>query len=356
MNVVFGAGGTGGHLFPALVVAQTLKERAQQARVTFIGIGSELERKLIVQAGFSHQVIVGAPAIGRGIVGLIRLAFLLPQAVWAARKLYQTLKPDLVVGFGGYPSFAPVMAAWLGKIPIILHEQNVQAGLANRVLSVLARKTFAVHGARGFFGKGVEFIDNPVRKELHSIKPWQAPHRDERFRLLVFGGSQGAKHLNEAILALNPLLAELRIEVIHQTGRTDLARMKQAYATVPWQPTAVYDFIENMVDAYAGAHLVICRAGAMTAGEISAVKRPAIFIPLPIAGGHQEQNVARLSQAGACRIVREGPGWIAELGDVLKELVLHSERLEQMVRALQKLGGEGDSGAERVVNEILRKL
>ncbi len=331
MRVIIAAGGTGGHLFPALAVAEALHAEGKETEITFIGVGTELEKKLLGKTPFRHHVVPFTGLVGKGIKGVGAVMFQLPRAFFKVMKLYLQHRPDLVIGFGGYPSVVPVCVAKCLFIPVFIHEQNVQIGVANKMLSLFSKKTFAVHGAQGFWGRNVEHLDNPVRAVFREVSPWRSPKAGEPFCLLVFGGSQGARSLNSAMVELAELFSQLSIRVIHQTGRNDFSRVKEGYARGSNLSVEVVEFIDDMKSAYEQAHLVVCRAGAMSVSELSAVRRPVIFVPLAIALGHQAKNAEHLVQRKRALIVLDNQELGKRLGEILVDFVRHPEKLEAMV-------------------------
>ncbi len=290
-KVLIAAGGTGGHIVPAITLADELNT-AGVSEVVFVGVGKELEKKLVEGAGYQLEILPFVPVLGGGVGGLIKFFFTLPGAILKGIKLFRSIKPQLVIGFGGFPSFVPIVVAWLLRIPRVLFEQNVKVGLANKILSLFADKLFAVPRASGFWSKKeVQYVGNPVRKDFYSLSPYKLPKSDEPFRLLVVGGSQGAKSLNSYILNTIPLFKKQNAIVWHQTGKLDYERVNTTYKKSEFKTEKLTPFIDNMAKAYEWAHLVVSRAGAMSVAEVMASGRPAIFVPLQIAAGHQRENI-----------------------------------------------------------------
>lgn len=360
MRVLIAAGGTGGHILPAITIANKLIQMPD-IEIRFVGIGKQLERDLIETAGYPLSSVPFVPVLGGGIKGIFRLAFSFPKAFFATRKLFKEFKPDIVVGFGGYPSFMPIILAWLMRIPTILHEPNAEVGLANKVLSLFAKKILAVKGAKGFWRKSrVENIAVPVRDEFYQIKPWQMPEsgRDGsgRFSILVLGGSQGSVSINNAILKACRHFRNLNISLVHQTGKQDYSRVVGEYHKQGYAPEKVVAYIENVCAEYENAQLIICRAGALTVSEIMAAKRPAIFIPLAIAAGHQRHNVGHLEKAEACLVQDEQPGWQENLTDQIKSLASDPQKLEKIVSNLTAFTIKQKESSTVFVEEINRMV
>jgi UDP-N-acetylglucosamine--N-acetylmuramyl-(pentapeptide) pyrophosphoryl-undecaprenol N-acetylglucosamine transferase len=294
VRILIAAGGTGGHIVPALAVAEVLAELGHE--VSFVGVGKEIEKKLI--KNYPLAEISFPPFRGQGLGGIYRLVRAIPGAVMSARKLIRERQIDRVIGFGGYPSFAPIVAAWLLGIPRVLHEQNRVVGLANRWLSRIVSVVFATQGVRGFSVPVIE-LPLPVRKAFREIPPLSGK---EKPCLLVLGGSQGAVSVNTAVLSLGSFLKERGVGIIHQAGRVDYQRVKDGYASMG-VAAEVYDFVEDVAGLMARSTMIISRAGAMSVAEISASGRPAIYIPLPIAGGHQQDNCREVVARGEALLV-----------------------------------------------------
>lgn len=355
MTIVLAAGGTGGHIFPALALAEALTEDDSSAELLFIGIGTEIEQRLIGEAGFELEVIPFVPVTGKGIKGVFRLLVNFPGALFTALRLFRKRRPGVVIGFGGYPSFIPVIAAWLKRVPCILHEQNVQVGLANKILCRFANRIFAVHGAHGFsHKKPVTFLANPVRQAFDAVGDWEPPSPENPFTVLVVGGSQGAVSLNDAILKLTPTLKRLGIKLIHQSGAKDLSRVNKHYEKSSYTQVTAHAFIDDMAQMYAQAHLLICRAGAMTVAEVSASGRPAIFVPLPIAAGHQAQNAHHLVENGAALLIRQDEALADKLASHLEALVNNHQKLSNMAEKARECSKQEDlSAAKQIAREVL---
>ncbi len=291
------AGGTGGHVFPGLAVADFLRSR--DWKVVWMGAPDGMEAKLVPSRGYEMAWVRFAALRGKGLLRKLLLPFHLFSACRQARREIRRVSPDVVLGMGGYVSFpGGIMAALLGR-PLLIHEQNSVAGLANRVLARLADRVAC--GFPDVLPKGL-WVGNPVRPEMARVAAPAARLAGRRapLRLLVLGGSQGANALNEMIprgLAL--LAAEQRPMVVHQAGERHLAQAARNYATAGVQAQCAA-FIEDMAGAYEWADLVICRAGALTVAEVAATGVASILVPFPHAvDDHQTANARFLSAAGA---------------------------------------------------------
>ncbi len=295
------AGGTGGHIFPGLAVAEALREKGW--RVHWLGGPQSMESRLVPPRGFAYEQIDFSGVRGKGMLTLAFLPLRLLKAFWQSIGVIRRVKPDVVVGLGGYITFpAGMMAALLGK-PLILHEQNSVAGMANKVLAGVADRVFTTFPA--VFAQG-EWIGNPLRREFLEQQPPQerAAQANGRMKLLIVGGSLGAKALNDVMpKALAALPVDQRPQVIHQGGEKQIEQLRANYAAVGVQ-AELTPFIANTAQAFADADLVICRAGASTVSEIAAVGAAAVFVPFPFAvDDHQTINAKFLSDQGAATLL-----------------------------------------------------
>src|SRR5262252_21899 len=295
--VMIAAGGTGGHVFPGLAVAEAL--RAAGWRVVWLGSATGMEASLVSARGYEMEAVRFSGVRGKGPLALFLLPLKLLVAFWQSARAILARRPDVVLGMGGYMSFpGGMMAALLGR-PLVIHEQNSIPGLANRVLAAVAdRKLCAFPGAL----KNATYVGNPVRAEIGAIPEPKTRYagRSGPLRLLVVGGSLGARALNEAVPKVLALLPpQSRPIVTHQSGAQHLASLKAAYAATGMQADT-RAFIDDMAAAYAVADLAVCRAGAITVAELAAAGVPAVLVPFPHAvDDHQTKNARFLSDAGA---------------------------------------------------------
>jgi UDP-N-acetylglucosamine--N-acetylmuramyl-(pentapeptide) pyrophosphoryl-undecaprenol N-acetylglucosamine transferase len=329
------AGGTGGHVFPALAVAQRLADSGY--RVVWIGNRSGMEAELVPRHGFEMAWVSFSGLRGKGIVPKLLLPFNLLVAFWQSLLILMRLKPRAVIGFGGYISFpGGMMAVLLGR-RLIVHEQNAIAGLANKVL---ARVADAVLSAFPDTLPRAVWCGNPVRKEITALPEPAARYaaRSGPLKLLVIGGSLGAQALNEVLpQALALLPAAARPEVTHQSGAKHIEALRQAYAAAGVDAT-VFPFIDDMAAAYGQADLVICRAGAMTVAEVACAGVAALFVPFPFAvDDHQTANAKFLTEAGAALLLQQSAltpqGLAKQLGELTRERCL---ALARQARTLAK--------------------
>lgn len=297
------AGGTGGHVFPGLAVAHQLKDAGWE--VHWLGTAERMEAQVVPHHGFPIHFIHVKGLRGKGIGARVSGVTALLKGLFEANRVINQVKPHLVLGFGGYASGPGGVAAWLKRIPLLIHEQNAAAGMTNRLLGRLAKIIFlGFEQARGGFGhhaRKVQVVGNPVRDAIVSLPVKTETHSP--LRMLVIGGSLGARALNEAVPAACKNLYGLTIR--HQAGKGNAESVKHAYGNGSVD-VQVSEFIEDMASAYAWADFVVCRAGALTVAEVAAAGLPAIFVPLPHAvDDHQTKNALSLVEAGAAKLIAQ---------------------------------------------------
>jgi UDP-N-acetylglucosamine--N-acetylmuramyl-(pentapeptide) pyrophosphoryl-undecaprenol N-acetylglucosamine transferase len=331
--VVVMAGGTGGHVFPALAVANVLRERG--IPVVWLGTRAGMEARLVPAQGIPIEWIRVAGIRGKGIGAWLLAPLRLAQAVIEARAVLRRVKPRAVLGAGGFVSGPGGIAAWLLGIPLLIHEQNAIAGLTNRWLAKIATRVFEAF-PDSFARRDVECIGNPVRADIAALPApaLRFAARANPKRVLVLGGSQGARRLNQLLpQALAQLSATLRPQVRHQTGSRGLADARAAYAAAGVD-AEILPFIDDMAGAYAWADLAICRAGALTITELQAAGLGALLVPFPAAvDDHQTRNAGVMVRAGAARLVQERDLDAAGLGALIGELTADRATLLGMAEA-----------------------
>ncbi|WP_110948521.1 undecaprenyldiphospho-muramoylpentapeptide beta-N-acetylglucosaminyltransferase [Pseudomonas bohemica] len=334
-NVLIMAGGTGGHVFPALACAREFQARGYT--VHWLGTPRGIENELVPAAGLQLHLINVTGLRGKGRLSLLKAPFMLLKALLQARKVVRELKPVCVVGFGGYVTGPGGLAARLAGVPLIIHEQNAVAGTANRSLASFAARvceafpqTFAASAKRRTTG-------NPVRAELFFETPRQALV-GRKPRLLVLGGSLGAEPLNKLLPeALAQVPAELRPEVFHQAGRKHDEVTTERYRAAGVE-AQVAPFIKDMAQAYGWADLVVCRAGALTISELAAAGLPSLLVPLPHAiDDHQSRNAEYLAREGAAFVMPQATTGAAEMAARLKEVLMQPEQLKRMATTARQL-------------------
>ncbi|WP_081645780.1 undecaprenyldiphospho-muramoylpentapeptide beta-N-acetylglucosaminyltransferase [Litchfieldella anticariensis] len=315
------AGGTGGHVIPALSLAKALADKGVQ--VEWLGSPRGIENRLVPAAGIPLHRISVAGLRGKGMSGWVLAPFRLMRAVWQARRVIVNYDPQLVIGLGGFASGPGGLAAWLTRRPLVIHEQNAVAGLTNKALARLAKRVYAAF-PDAFSGTRSEVVGNPVRDDIAALgeKPRTQVEMQRRLRLLVVGGSLGALSLNETMpLALSRLPEARRPEVRHQAGRDKDEVTRQAYSEHGVQ-SEVSAFIDDMAAAYDWADLVVCRAGALTVAELAAAAKPSLLVPYPHAvDDHQTANARVLVEAGGAELMMQSNMTAASLAECLERLL-----------------------------------
>ncbi|WP_373044188.1 undecaprenyldiphospho-muramoylpentapeptide beta-N-acetylglucosaminyltransferase [Vulgatibacter sp.] len=341
MKVVIAGGGTGGHLFPGIALAEEVVTRHHANDVLFVGTARGLEARVVPKAGFKLELIEATGVKGRGLGGWISGLFRLPKAILQSVHILRGWNPDIVVGVGGYASFPVVFAAWLLGLPTAVQEQNALPGLTNRVLGRLVRAVFvSFDEAKRFFPeRKTQNVGNPIRKALmeNFLRPQS---RHDRFKILIFGGSQGAHAINVAAVEAGAHLEGLKekVEILHQTGARDIEATRKGYAEAGIAAEVV-EFIDDMSAAYAASDLVICRSGATTLAELTVCKKAAILVPFPFAAdNHQEVNARSLVDKGAAVMIRQQELTGERLAAEVRDLLEHPARLQRMERAAGLLG------------------
>lgn len=347
MRVAFAGGGTGGHLFPGLAVAEILSRRLPDTTIVFFGAERGIEVRAVPRAGYE---LVAQPLEGvRGSgVGALRSLGLMARAVAGARRELRRRDIDVVVGLGGYASSAAVIAAWTARIPVVLLEQNREPGLANRFFARLAAAvctSFEDTASMAAGGSRTRFTGNPVRPELEEAFAAREKTRDA---LLVFGGSAGATSVNRAVLAALAVLekekpAALPVRIIHQAGRHGAGEVRAGYEKLGLR-AEVHEFIDDMAAAYASARLAVCRAGATTVAELVATATPAVLVPFPHAAAHQAANAAALESAGAAVVCVDREDTASTLAEALGRLLADRTKLDSLRAAAGRLCRPGAAG------------
>lgn len=326
------AGGTGGHLYPAIALAKEFQRQEQESMITFVGSGKSLENSILAHEGFPVAHIDVKGIVGRGVWGGLKNVFLLPKAIWQSMGILRTRSADLVIGTGGYFSPPVVFAAALLGIRRIIMEPNAIPGLANRVLAPVADRVFlAFESAKSYFkASTVRIVGTPVREEFLGGAPTRLSHQKKT--LLVFGGSQGAKAINTAVVEALSASSVLRdsFTVIHQTGNTDYERVKGAYEGKGID-VEVTPFLFDMPHTLKSADLVVARSGAGTLAELMVCGKASILIPFPHAThGHQEKNARAMEEHGAAVVILESELTRNLLVQEIERLVNNPDKWREM--------------------------
>jgi UDP-N-acetylglucosamine--N-acetylmuramyl-(pentapeptide) pyrophosphoryl-undecaprenol N-acetylglucosamine transferase len=335
-TILIAAGGTGGHLFPGIAVADELRRRDPQTRVVFVGTPRGLESRLVPQAGYELELLPILPLNGVGFARLLRGLLALPGGLLRSAALVRRLRPAGVLGVGGYAGGPVVlMAALLGVRTVIL-EPNARPGFTNRVLRPFVRQAAcAYETARTEFGRKGVITGNPVRGGFARLAP--KPHVPP-FTLLAFGGSQGSRVLNRALVAASPHLPDgTRLRLVHQTGQAMREEVAAAYAQ-DGREAEVVAFLDDMESRFAQADLVLSRSGATTCAELAAAGKAAVLVPFAqAADDHQRTNARALEAAGAARMLEEKDLGGGSLALAVREVLEAPGRLEAMERSARAL-------------------
>jgi UDP-N-acetylglucosamine--N-acetylmuramyl-(pentapeptide) pyrophosphoryl-undecaprenol N-acetylglucosamine transferase len=352
--LIIAAGGTGGHLYPAVALAREFLAREPGGAVRFVGTTRGLERQVVPREGFALDLITAKPLMGLGVAKAVRALAALPVGIAQSVSLLRRHRAGLVIGIGGYTSPPVLLAAWLLRIPRAILEPNAHPGMANRAVAPFVDRiflAFAEAGAR-FRAAKVRVVGTPVRRAFMTAAAGEPPSGLRR--LLVFGGSQGAQAINAAMVDALPRLAAIDgLTIVHQTGEKDHAQVQAAYATAGLSARAqVLPFIYDMPEQIRKADVVVSRSGAVTVAELTAVGKPAVLVPLPQAiYNHQAKNAAVLEQAGAAIVVPQDRLTGGSLGEAIVSLSKEPARLQTMAARSRALG-RTDS-AERIIDECL---
>jgi UDP-N-acetylglucosamine--N-acetylmuramyl-(pentapeptide) pyrophosphoryl-undecaprenol N-acetylglucosamine transferase len=352
LSVIIAGGGTGGHIYPGIAIAQEFKRRNARTEVLFIGTARGLETRIVPREGFKLELIEAAALKNVSWARRVKALLMLPRSFLVVRSLIRRFKPHVVIGVGGYSSGPVVMVASLMGVPTMVAESNALPGFTNRSLARFVRAAaVAFEEAQAFFGAKAEITGNPVRAEFFSIPKKES---GPQAHLLITGGSQGARPINEAMINALPLLAAegKRLSITHQTGEADYERVRAAYEQAGLK-AEVKPFIERIVDEFARADLVVSRAGATTVAELAAAGKPALMIPFPLAADdHQRKNAEAVMRAGAGRMILQAELTGERLAQEIIALAHDPQRLGQMAEASRTLA-HADAAA-RVVDLAMK--
>lgn len=321
-TVLIMAGGTGGHVFPALAAARVLRERGFEP--VWLGTQRGLEAKLVPPQQIPIEWITVAGVRGKGVATLFLAPFQLARAVWQSIQVMRRRQPVVVLGAGGFVSGPGGIAAWLTRRPLVIHEQNAVAGLTNKMLARIALRVFEAFPSSFPASIKAERVGNPVRREIAALAPPEKRFAERRgpLRVLIIGGSQGASRLNVVVpAALAMIEASMRPQVLHQAGERHIAQARESYQKHGVEAD-VRAFIDDMAEVYAWADLVICRSGALTVSELAAAGLPAVFVPFAAAvDDHQTHNARFPVAAGAGVLIPEAELTPLRLASELRALL-----------------------------------
>ncbi|MBF0465275.1 MAG: undecaprenyldiphospho-muramoylpentapeptide beta-N-acetylglucosaminyltransferase [Nitrospirae bacterium] len=345
-KVVIAGGGTGGHLYPGIAIAEEIKKRLDDVEIVFMGTHKGIEARVLPAEKYYVKLLRTEGFVGVSIYKKIRALYWTIVSFFEAYSFLKKLNPELMIGTGGYASFIPVVAAFFLSIPVVIHEQNSIPGVANRMLSKLAQKICITYeSSLSFFPKSKTVLTgNPVREKILKVGKQEGALKfslkDNMFTVFIFGGSLGARSLNKAAMdALEHLLPyKDRIQFLHQTGDKDYEQVRSVYQNWGMMGT-VAPFIYNMPEAYAACDMIVCRAGATTLAEITALGMPAILVPFPYAtASHQEVNASRLSVSGAAIMIKDEELNGRVLAEHIKKLYMDENMRNRLKRESMSFG------------------
>ncbi len=347
MNVLIAAGGTGGHIYPGIAVAKEVVRRDAESKVLFVGTSRGLETKIVPDNGFKLSLINSAGLKNVGLVGKLKGLLILPKSFLEARRIIKSFQPDVVVGAGGYVSGPVLLMASLMRVPTLVMDSNALPGFTNRRLAPFVTKAaLTFEEALPYFGKKGIVTGNPVRQEFFDIAP---KPRTEKTNLLIFGGSQGARAINNAMVDALKNLPHDRLNITHQTGESDFENIKELYNRAGWGDSDVRPYISNMVAEFAKSDLIICRAGATSCAEIAAAGKAALMIPLPTAADdHQRKNAEALERAGAAKMILQKDLSAETLAKEIVNLINSPEQISAMEQSA-KILAKADAAKVTVV-------
>lgn len=345
MRLLIAGGGTGGHLFPGVAIAEEARRRDAEAPVLFVGTTKGIEARVLPDLGWDHEFIKVSGIKTVGLRGAIRGVFSIPRSLWQSRKILKRFRPDAVIGVGGYASGPVVLMARLLGIKTAILEQNSIPGLTNKILGKLVHRVFlAFDETRKYFAAAkIDMSGNPIRADIVkalSAGTSAAASDPGPLRIFVFGGSQGAVAVNALVADAAVLLKSqgVPLAIVHQTGERDLEPTQARYAAAGIDADC-RAFIKQMADEYRSADLVIARSGATTVAELGVVGRPAILIPYPYAAdNHQEINAQEMAASGAAVMMKQSEMTAASLAETLARLAADREALGRMGSAMNALG------------------
>lgn len=352
MKVLIAAGGTGGHIYPGIAVAKEIIARDTESKVLFVGTNRGLEKKIVPENGFELVLINSAGLKNVGLFGKLKGLLILPKSFLEARRIIKEFLPDAVIGAGGYVSGPVLLMASLRRVPTLVMDSNALPGFTNRKLAPFVTKAaLTFEEALPYFGKKGIVTGNPVRKEFFDIAP---KPRTGKTNILIFGGSQGARAINNSMVEALKILPREKLNITHQTGEGDFENIKELYNRAGWGDSDVRPYISNMVAEFAESDLIICRAGATSCAELAAAGKAALMIPLPTAADdHQRKNAEALERAGAAKMILQSDLSAETLAKEIINLVNSPEKISTMEQSARKLARRD---AAKVTVDLIEEL
>ena len=351
LRLLVAAGGTGGHLYPALAVVRELKSRAPEAEVTFVGTRRGLEGKIVPGAGFPLEIVRVEPLRGGSFLRKVKGVLQLVPSMLESSRLLKRCRPNVVMGVGGYVAGPLLAVAAFSRVPTLILEPNSVPGLTNRWLSSLVdAAALGWEETVRYFRRNGFVTGNPVREEITRVAPRSAT---DTIQLLVFGGSQGSHVLNRAMVdALSRLDSYRdRLRITHQTGESELESVRAGYQKEGF-PARIEPYLDDMAKEYEACDLVVSRAGATTCAELAAAGRGAVLVPLPLAGGHQRHNAEAMARAGAARMIPQQDLSGERLARAVIDLLEDPGRRTEMAQAARTLARP--EAARAIVDRLLQ--
>jgi UDP-N-acetylglucosamine--N-acetylmuramyl-(pentapeptide) pyrophosphoryl-undecaprenol N-acetylglucosamine transferase len=357
-SVVIAGGGTGGHLYPGIALAKALMKHDANIEITFVGTQQGIESRVLPREGFRLKTILSGGLLGKKGIGRLINWLKLPVSILQSLGYLLMNRPRLVVGVGGYVSGPVAISAWALRIPVLIHEQNTVPGATNRWLAKIADKvaiTFEMSKKYFPVHKVVE-TGNMIREEFTEAKQSNIP-ATEKFTVLVLGGSQGAQSINRALLDALDMLTPVkdRLHIIHQTGQSDETEVREGYEHKGFSADA-QAFIYDMVEQYRKASLIICRSGATTLAEVTALGIPSVLVPYPFAAhNHQEHNARALESKGAARVILDKDVNGEQLAQIILDGIEHPDALREMGNKSFQMGRrDATERARQLCMELMR--
>lgn len=363
LDIIIAGGGTGGHLFPGIAIAEAFMARDSKNRILFVNTGNPFEMSVLSERGFNRKTITAEPIKGRGILQKTGALLKIPKGIYEAIRILKKFNPDLVVGMGSYSSGPMIMGAWILGIATVIHEQNIFPGITNRVLAPFADRIYiSFENTKALLDpEKTHLTGNPVRKDILKCEMAKEKSgiednlRDHPFSILVLGGSQGAHGINMAVIdALKDLEEKDTYFFVHQTGALDEKKVKDAYM-IHGISARVQPFFNDMCHQYEKADLIICRAGATTVAEIAVIGKGAIFVPYPFAAdNHQVLNAQALVDKGGAEMILEKDLSGRVLAEKISYYASNSNALELMAKKSKEVSRP--DAAEIIVDDCYRLI
>lgn len=358
-SVVIAGGGTGGHLYPGIALAKSLMKHDANIQITFVGTQQGIESRVLPHEGFRLKTIWSGGLLGKKGIGRLINWLKLPVSLLQSMGYLLMNRPKLVVGVGGYVSGPLTLSAWVLRIPVLIHEQNTVPGATNRWLAKIADKvaiTFEM-SKKYFPAHKVVETGNMIREEFTEATAANIP-ASEKFTVLVLGGSQGARSINRALIAALDTLEPLkdRLHFIHQTGQSDETEVREGYKHKGFSADA-QAFIYDMVEQYRKASLIICRSGATTLAEVTALGIPSVLVPYPFAAhNHQEHNARALESNGAAQVILDKDVNGGQLAKIIRDSIEHPDALREMGNKSFQMGRrDATERARQLCTELMHR-